>query len=151
MQPIPFSTILIANRGEIAVRIARACRELGIHSVAVYSSADAEALHVRIADEAVLIGPPAPAESYLIIEKIIQAALESGAQARGIEGPAVAVFTGCVARGYETGLHAAVARLLASIGQRAVFPDGQTCCGTLHAHAGDRDAAQALAAPGQRM
>jgi glycolate oxidase iron-sulfur subunit len=67
-------------------------------------------------------------------------------QGSGIEGPAVAVFTGCVARSYETGLHAAVARLLAAIGQRAVFPDGQTCCGTLHAHAGDRDTATALAA-----
>lgn len=67
-------------------------------------------------------------------------------QGSGIEGPVVAIFTGCVARGYETGLHAAVARLLAAIGQRAVVPDGQTCCGTLHAHAGDRDTATALAA-----
>ena len=81
MQPTPFSTILIANRGEIAVRIVRACRELGIRSVVVYSSADAQALHVRLADEAVLLGPPAPAESYLNIEKIIQAALQTGAQA----------------------------------------------------------------------
>jgi glycolate oxidase iron-sulfur subunit len=67
-------------------------------------------------------------------------------QPDSIEGSVVAVFTGCVARSYETGLHAAVARLLAAIGQRAVFPDGQTCCGTLHAHAGDRDTAMALAA-----
>ncbi|MBX3712485.1 MAG: 4Fe-4S dicluster domain-containing protein [Lysobacter sp.] len=68
------------------------------------------------------------------------------AQASGIEGPTVAVFTGCVARSYETGLHAAIRRLLASIGQHAVFPDGQTCCGTLHAHAGDHATARALAA-----
>lgn len=62
-----------------------------------------------------------------------------------IEGAAVAVFIGCVARTYETGLHAAIARLLAAIGERAVFPDGQTCCGTLHAHAGDPGTAAALA------
>ncbi|MFD0725287.1 (Fe-S)-binding protein [Lysobacter brunescens] len=62
------------------------------------------------------------------------------------DGPAVAIFTGCVARSYETGLHAAIARLLAALGQRAVFPDGQGCCGALHAHAGDADTAAALAA-----
>lgn len=62
------------------------------------------------------------------------------------EGPAVAVFTGCVARSYEAGLHVAITRLLAATGQRAVFPDGQGCCGTLHAHAGDPDTAAALAA-----
>jgi glycolate oxidase iron-sulfur subunit len=73
-------------------------------------------------------------------------ALAVRAQASGIEGPVVAVFTGCVARSYETGLHAAVTRLLATIGQRAMFPDAQTCCGALHAHAGDRDTAAALAA-----
>lgn len=61
------------------------------------------------------------------------------------DGPAVAVFTGCVARAYETGLHAAMSRLLAALGMRAVFPDGQTCCGTLHAHAGDPGTAAALA------
>lgn len=63
-----------------------------------------------------------------------------------MDGTTVAIFTGCVARSYETGLHAAVSRLLAAIGQQAVFPDGQGCCGTLHAHAGDRDTAAALAA-----
>jgi acetyl-CoA carboxylase biotin carboxylase subunit len=73
--------ILIANRGEIAVRIIRACRELGIRSVAVYSDADRAALHVRYADEAYHIGPPPPRESYLVIDKIIQAALKSGADA----------------------------------------------------------------------
>jgi len=77
----PFSKVLIANRGEIAVRIARACRELGILSVGVYSTADADALHVRTVDEAILIGSPSPSESYLNEEKIIQAALACGAQA----------------------------------------------------------------------
>ena len=62
-----------------------------------------------------------------------------------VDGPAVAVFTGCVGRAYEAGLHVAIARLLAAIGERAVFPDGQTCCGTLHAHAGDSGGAAALA------
>jgi 3-methylcrotonyl-CoA carboxylase alpha subunit len=73
--------ILIANRGEIAVRVMRACREAGIESVAVYSDADAQALHVSLADHAVRIGPPAAAESYLSIEAILAAAREAGADA----------------------------------------------------------------------
>jgi acetyl-CoA carboxylase biotin carboxylase subunit len=73
--------VLIANRGEIAVRIIRACRELGIGSVAVYSEADRESLHVRYADECYHIGPPPPNQSYLVIEKIIDAAKKSGADA----------------------------------------------------------------------
>ncbi len=73
--------ILIANRGEIAVRIIRACRDLGIPTVAVFSDADRTALHVRFADEAVHIGPPAPRESYLRIDKIIAAAKKTGADA----------------------------------------------------------------------
>jgi 3-methylcrotonyl-CoA carboxylase alpha subunit len=73
--------LLIANRGEIAVRIMRACRELGIESVAVYSDADARAAHVRAADSAVSIGPAPAAESYLSAEKIIAAAQASGADA----------------------------------------------------------------------
>jgi acetyl-CoA carboxylase biotin carboxylase subunit len=77
----PLRKILIANRGEIAVRIIRACRELGIASVAVFSEADREALHVLMADEAFLIGPPPAVESYLSIEKIISAAKASGAEA----------------------------------------------------------------------
>ena len=76
-----FSKILIANRGEIAIRVARACKEMGITSVAVYSEADRDAPHVRACDEAFLIGPALPAESYLSIEKIIQACRDSGAEA----------------------------------------------------------------------
>jgi acetyl/propionyl-CoA carboxylase alpha subunit len=80
-QPRPFDRLLIANRGEIAVRIIRACREMGIEAIAVYSDADVEAIHVRAADRAVRIGPAAAAESYLRVDAIIAAALESGAQA----------------------------------------------------------------------
>ncbi|HSD63391.1 MAG TPA: acetyl-CoA carboxylase biotin carboxylase subunit, partial [Ignavibacteriaceae bacterium] len=73
--------ILIANRGEIAVRIIRACRELGIHSVAVYSEADKTSLHTRLADEAYFLGPALSSESYLNKEKILKAAEEAGADA----------------------------------------------------------------------
>jgi acetyl-CoA carboxylase biotin carboxylase subunit len=73
--------ILIANRGEIAVRIARACREMGISPVAVYSECDRAALHVRYADEAYAVGPSAPRESYLRIDRILDAAKQSGADA----------------------------------------------------------------------
>jgi acetyl-CoA carboxylase biotin carboxylase subunit len=76
-----FSRVLIANRGEIAVRVIRACREMGIESVAVYSDADRAALHTTLADSAVRIGPAAASESYLSIGAIIEAARTSGAQA----------------------------------------------------------------------
>jgi len=69
-----FKRLLIANRGEIAVRVIRACRELGISPIAVYSEADAHALHVRMADAAQQIGPPPASESYLLIGRIIDAA-----------------------------------------------------------------------------
>src|SRR5687768_16564726 len=76
-----FSKVLIANRGEIALRVVRACRELGVWSVAVYSDADAQAPHVREADEAVNIGPAPSAESYLRRERIVEAAKMTGAEA----------------------------------------------------------------------
>src|SRR5437016_4526274 len=73
--------ILIANRGEIAVRIMRTCRAMGIETIAVCSDFDRDALHVRLADQAVRIGPPAPRESYLDIGAIIDAAKRTGADA----------------------------------------------------------------------
>ncbi|HMR57275.1 MAG TPA: biotin carboxylase N-terminal domain-containing protein, partial [Cyclobacteriaceae bacterium] len=73
--------LLVANRGEIALRIMRSARELGIKTVAVYSEADRQALHVRFADEAVCIGPPPSAQSYLVMDKIIAAAKQTGAAA----------------------------------------------------------------------
>ncbi len=76
-----FEKVLIANRGEIALRINRACKEMGIATVAIHSTADAEAMHVRLADESVCIGPPPAAQSYLNIPPIIAAAEITGAEA----------------------------------------------------------------------
>ncbi|QOZ51516.1 acetyl/propionyl/methylcrotonyl-CoA carboxylase subunit alpha [Bradyrhizobium sp. CCBAU 53338] len=76
-----FKKILIANRGEIACRVIKTARRMGIETVAVYSEADRDALHVEMADEAVLIGPPAAAESYLLIDKIVDACRKTGAEA----------------------------------------------------------------------
>src|SRR5262245_47357903 len=76
-----FRRVLIANRGEIACRVIRGCRELGIDTVAVYSDADARALHVTLADRAVRIGPAAAADSYLSVDAILGAARETGADA----------------------------------------------------------------------
>jgi acetyl-CoA carboxylase biotin carboxylase subunit len=81
MPSMPFKKILIANRGEIALRVIRACREMGIESVVVYSDADRRALHVRKADYAYHIGPPPASESYLRIDKILEVAKKSGAEA----------------------------------------------------------------------
>ena len=79
--PPPFSRVLIANRGEIAIRVIRACRELGISPIAVHSDADVDALHVRAADHSERIGPPPAGESYLSIDAILDAARRGGAEA----------------------------------------------------------------------
>ena len=76
-----FTKILIANRGEIACRVIKTARKMGISSVAIYSEADAQALHVQMADEAILIGPPPANQSYIVIDKVMAAVKESGAQA----------------------------------------------------------------------
>src|SRR5229473_6238496 len=76
-----FKRILIANRGEIACRIIKTARRMGIETVAVCSEADRDALHVEMADEAVLIGPPAASESYLVVDKIVEACKRTGAEA----------------------------------------------------------------------
>src|SRR5262249_8849423 len=79
--PLQMKRVLVANRGEIALRIVRACHEEGLEAVAVYSDADRSSPHVRAADEAVAIGPPPPTQSYLNIERLIEAALRTGADA----------------------------------------------------------------------
>src|SRR6185312_3297023 len=76
-----FEKVLIANRGEIALRVIRACKEMGISTVAIHSTADADAMHVRLADESVCVGPPPGAQSYLSIPNIIAACEVTGAEA----------------------------------------------------------------------
>ena len=81
-----FSKILIANRGEIACRVIKTARRMGIKTVAVYSEADANALHAEMADEKVLIGPAPSAQSYLVADRIIEACKRTGAQATIMKG-----------------------------------------------------------------
>ena len=76
-----FEKVLIANRGEIALRVIRACKEMGIATVAIHSTADSDAMHVRLADESVCVGPPPSAQSYLNIPAIIAACEITGAEA----------------------------------------------------------------------
>ena len=76
-----FEKVLIANRGEIAIRVMRACRELNVEAVAIYSTADKDALHVKYADEAFLVGEAPPSKSYLNIERIVDIAKKSGSEA----------------------------------------------------------------------
>ena len=76
-----FRTLLIANRGEIAIRVIRTARAMGLRTVAVYSEADRGAMHVAMADEAVLLGPARARDSYLNIERVIEAARQTGAEA----------------------------------------------------------------------
>ena len=76
-----FKKVLIANRGEIAVRVMRACHEMGIRTVAIYSDVDRDALHVRFADEAYHCGPPAARESYLVMDRVIEIARRAGVDA----------------------------------------------------------------------
>ena len=98
-----FKRILIANRGEIACRIIKTARRMGIATVAVYSEADRDALHVEMADEAVLIGPPPAAQSYLLIDKIVAACKSTGAELHVTQSLAlITKFDGEFGRGSQT-------------------------------------------------
>ena len=101
-----FSKILIANRGEIAVRIIRACKEMGIATVAIYSQADRDALHVALADESYCVGGASPGESYLNEERVVSAALVSGAQATQVLASAQAALAAAAEIGYPVMLKA---------------------------------------------
>lgn len=112
-----FDRVLVANRGEIARRVMRTCRRLGIGTVAVYSDADADAPHVREADHAVRLGPPPPADSYLVVEAVVDAAARAGAQAihpgYGFLAESPALATACADAGVTfVGPPAATLRLM---------------------------------------
>jgi hypothetical protein len=99
-----FKKILIANRGEIACRVIKTARKMGIKTVAVYSEADKDALHVEMADEAVLIGPPPTAQSYLVMERI-HPGVQGHRRGSGPSGLRVSVRTGGFLRGAGEGRH----------------------------------------------
>jgi len=126
-----FKRLLIANRGEIAVRVIRACRELGTESVAVYSDADARALHVLLADRAVRLGPASPAESYLSIDAVLAAARQVQAEAihpgYGFLAESAAFAAACARAGIAfVGPPAdVIARLGSKIAARALATDAQ--------------------------
>ena len=146
-----FRKILIANRGEVAIRVLRACRELGIPSVAVYSEADRSALHTRLADQAYLLGPASPLESYLSIPRLMEVARRSGAEAihpgYGFlsENPALAracqeeglVFIGPPAEVLEKAGNKVAARRLMKEAGLPIIP------GTLDGVAGEEEAFEA--------
>jgi acetyl/propionyl-CoA carboxylase alpha subunit len=142
----PFERVLIANRGEIAVRIIRACHDAGMEAVAVYSDADADALHVRLADRAVRIGRSSPAESYLRIDAILDAAAATGADAIHpgygflAERSAFAQAVSDAGRTFIGPSAATIAALGDKLGARrlAVAADVPTVPGTLEPAAVDR-------------
>ena len=147
----PFDRVLIANRGEIAVRIIRACHDAGMEAIAVYSDADADALHVRLADRAVRIGRSSPAESYLRIDAILDAAAATDADAIHpgygflAERSAFAQAVSDAGRTFIGPSAATIAALGDKLGARrlAVSADVPTVPGTLEPAAVDR--ADALA------
>ena len=108
-----FNKILIANRGEIACRVIKTARRMGIRTVAVYSEADANARHVRLADEAVLLGPAAARESYLVADRIVEACKRHGVVA-GIHNATAAYALKMVAAGYQFVTLASDSRFMAA-------------------------------------
>ena len=150
-----FSRLLIANRGEIACRVIRCCRKLGIHSIAVYSDADANARHVREADSAVRIGPAPARESYLDAQAIVQAARVSGAEAihpgYGFLSEKLELIDACAAAGIVfVGPHrAAIARMGSKIESKRLARAAGIAC--VPGYDGDDQSADRLAAEAERL